>query len=98
MFNFFKRAVESSDPSETVIYLRSMKVPAQHWTATVKYDAWGHPYTNSPNGHGASFGCIGLKRDGKTNETWLYGTEWRHKSGPPVVFKPAPSMPFEAAN
>lgn len=84
---------KTDDGGRTVIFLRSMKVPAKHWEAVVLYDAWGSPYVKC-NGHGAAWGEKALFADGRTSDTWLYGTEWRHKSGPQVKFPEKPSKPF----
>lgn len=74
-----------ADRKTTIVYLRSTKSPAQHWEAKVEYDAWGKPYTDI-NGHAASFGADVLFPNGRTSDSWLYGTQWKHKSGPPVDF------------
>ena len=81
----------SAEP--TIVFLRSMKTPAKHWEATVHYDDWGSPYVKG-TGSGASYGEKALHKNGKTSDTWLYGTEWRHKSGPPVQFPDKPSKTF----
>lgn len=82
------------DVSDTVIYLRSTKTPAQHWTGRVKYDVWGVPFVEG-KGTGPSWGTLRILEDGRTSDTWIYGTEWRHKSGPPVTFGKPPRNPFD---
>ena len=75
--------------AKTVVYLRSMRTPARHWEDDVLYDDWGSPYIK----HGR-YGETALLQDGKTSDTYLNGTEWRHKSGPPVTFPDKPTRPF----
>jgi len=51
------------------------------WECTVQYDAWGHPYGTA---HDRS--VLKLNKDGTTADTAIYGTEWKHSSGPSVIF------------
>lgn len=85
-------------PRKTNVYLRSTKVPANFWEDEVRYDAWGAPYIR---GYGIRKGtydgpATALHSDGTTDATWLSGTRWKHKSGPPVRFGKAPAHPFES--
>lgn len=91
------RAVFGEPP--TRVYLRSTRCPAQMWENRVRYDAWGTPYTERRDlgSSSASWGVIVLRPNGKTDQTHLYGTEWRHKSGPPVDFRDPPKSPFPNA-
>jgi hypothetical protein len=53
------------------------------WQAMVSYDRWGQPYAKAHDGK-----TIKLYEDGRTGDFRLYGTEWRHASGPQIVFPP----------
>ena len=85
----------------TRVDLRNMKTPASRWSSTVRYDIWGTPYARGFFVTGP-YWCwpITLHADGRTSATWDDGTEWRHKSGPPVRFTPKPKtlFPDEKAN
>ncbi len=55
------------------------------WVSTVIYDEWGSPYGRD---HWGS--KLLLRRDGKTADSSLYGTEWKHLEGPQVAFPETP--------
>lgn len=81
---------------KTTVYLRSMGKyhPAMRGEAVVKYDAWGSPYVENHNLSYPLRLAMMLHEDGTTDST-IYGTEWKHKSGPPVVWpKSIPKRPF----
>jgi hypothetical protein len=81
----------------TYVSMRSTRTPAQHWEARVYYDAWGAPYVPySTFRTGAACHEQALHSDGTTSDTHLYGTQWKHLSGPPVDFsRKAPKRAFE---
>jgi hypothetical protein len=97
VLNFPQMNRDGIASEETRVHLRSMRSPAYHWDAAVQYDAWGVPFIHHrANKAGAS--DITLHKDGKTSDGWLYGTEWRHMSGPPVEFGKPPLTPFAIAS
>lgn len=86
--------MQKAEDEQTIVFMRSMETPALHWEAPVLYDAWGTPYVAH------QMGVPGmdkeLKRDGTTSDTWLYGTEWKRKSGPEIKWpEPKPRRPFD---
>jgi hypothetical protein len=93
---FFSRVLGAvNDPDATYVYLRSTETPAMHWEAKVLYDVWGCPYIADDYFKDVP-ACFeqALFKDGTTSDTPVYGTEWRHKSGPPVRFATKPAKPF----
>ena len=77
-------------PEKTIVYVRQLRaVNCRHWECEVKYDAWGSPYVK-PRDHYE----IGLHPDGTTTEAFVYATQWKHKSGPPVTFGERPKNAF----
>lgn len=78
---------------ETVVFLRQNKgVNCQRWESSVRYDSWGSPYVRDHYGWHIP---ISIFPGGKTSDNWLYGTEWKHKSGPEVTFGKRPTRPFD---
>jgi hypothetical protein len=82
--------------NSTYVSMRSTRTPAQRWEARVHYDSWGVPYIPySTFRSGAACHEQTLLRDGTTSDNYLYGTEWKHLSGPPVDFsRKAPRRAF----
>lgn len=88
--NWFKK----KKPIRTVVYLRSMATPVQHWEAQVYYDAWGTPYVPGSLVSGrAMYGNIVLYQNGRTDSVW--DVFWKHKSGPEITFGSPPKNPFD---
>lgn len=84
-----RRKALPADPNETVVYLRTTGItPAKFMEARVYYDAWGTPHVWAD-----AFRSDGvpnyLQPRGRTGSQWL---QWKHKSGPDVVF-PDSSLP-----
>jgi hypothetical protein len=72
-------------PERTIVYLRTKgRTPALFAEAEVHYDAWGSPYVNWQPifGHSSRY-ANELLSGGKTGH---WQTQWRHKSGPDVIF------------
>lgn len=85
-------ALFDSNVSDTVVFLRQTKrANCRHWEARVRYDDWGSPYVKCPEG----IIEIALRPDGLTSDTIAWGTQWKHKSGPPVTFVRVPARAFE---
>lgn len=76
----------SKIPPSTIVYVRQTKATVCHrWESPVHYDIWGTPYISSwEKDIGWRF-PINLRPNGVTSD-WVYGTEWKHKSGPEVTF------------
>lgn len=78
--------------SKTYVYLRENKgTRCRHWESKVYYDVWNSPYVKNHGG----FSEIALRPDNTTSDTFYWGTEWKHKSGPPVIFGKRPERPFD---
>lgn len=90
--NKYEVKPDKPNPGPTIVYLRSTSTPVQHWESKVLYDAWGTPYIKS-EGSRAQWGSTRLYSDGRTDS--VYGTQWKHKSGPPVTFGNKPANPFD---
>lgn len=65
---------------KTKVYLQRGFPHSMAFSFPVEYDQSGRPYVvfcNEP---------IRLNADGTTDETLMFGTHWRIRSGPPVAF------------
>ena len=64
---------------KTWVYVRTTKCPAVSKKKMVKYDVLGQPYVDGAH---KDYATAQLFPDGETEETRMYGTVWKHKSGP----------------
>jgi hypothetical protein len=80
MFTFIRKVFGL--PQKTIVEIRRHATPMIYATRNVYYDAWSEPYVHF--GEYMDFECK-LLDEGRVADG-PYTTEWKLKSGPPVVF------------
>lgn len=83
----------TNSPSQsTFVHVSSTKPPTARYVLKVQYDAWGNPYIDG--GSKPRIASTAVLRSGGSTDDWVYGTKWKHKSGPPVRFGKKPDDIF----